>query len=192
VKLCLTIILIILMTPALSETYNPKRGPDVYFKELRYSEKSLHHYIKVWATYFQLDEEIVKGLIEQESGWDHRIVSNKGARGLMQIMPDTAMKDLRMGPDESLFNPYTNIHYGCRYLSNLLKEFNGNYYLALMAYYAGPSRAKRIENGTLWGSFASEIIGYADGVLEKSEKYYPEGDLGVCNKEEWEEGTCQI
>jgi len=188
------VLLVILMTltQVHAEIYNAKRGPDEYFRGLRYSEKSLSHYVKVWSVYFKLDENIVKGVIEQESGWDHTIVSNKGARGLMQVMPYTAERSLKMGPDESLFNPYTNIYYGCKYLSERLNEFEGDYFLALIAYYAGPSRAQGIKMGTLWGSLSVEVIRYAEGVFEKAEKYYPEGEISVCIEEEWEERGSQV
>jgi len=191
-KRALALILIMMWTQAHAEIYNAKRGPDEYFKGLRYSDKSLNHYIKLWSGYFKLDRAVVKAVIEQESGWDHTIVSKKGARGLMQIMPSTAEEDLRMGPDESLFNPYTNIYYGCKYLSEQLELFEGDYFLALIAYYGGPSRAWGIKRGTLWGPLSVEVIRYAEEVFEKAEKYYPEGEIGVCSKEEREEGNSQI
>jgi len=83
---------------------------------------------------FKVDQSLITAVIKAESDFDHRAVSRKGAKGLMQIMPDTAsLMNL-----EEPFNPEENITAGTRYLSLLLERFNKNTTLALAAYNAGP------------------------------------------------------
>ncbi len=75
-----------------------------------------------------------------ESNGNPQAVSQKGAQGLMQIMPDTAaLLDLR-----NPFDPEENIQAGARYLKSLYELFRGDMELVLAAYNAGPQRV--IEN----------------------------------------------
>jgi soluble lytic murein transglycosylase len=71
-----------------------------------------------------------------ESRGDPTVVSQKGAQGLMQIMPDTA-HDLEL---RNPFDPEENIEAGARYLKQLHQLFKGNLELVLAAYNAGPQR----------------------------------------------------
>jgi hypothetical protein len=85
------------------------------------------------ASKFDIDAALVSAVIKAESDYNPRIVSNKGARGLMQLMPATAK---RFGVTNS-FDPRENIHGGTRYLRWLLNKFDGNADLAVAAYNAG-------------------------------------------------------
>ena len=85
------------------------------------------------ARQFDVDAALVSAVIKAESDYNPRIVSHKGARGLMQLMPATAK---RFGVTNS-FDPRENIHGGTRYLRWLLKKFDGNADLAVAAYNAG-------------------------------------------------------
>jgi hypothetical protein len=85
------------------------------------------------AKRFDVDAALVSAVIKAESDYNPRTVSNKGARGLMQLMPATAE---RFGVTNS-FDPAQNIHAGTRYLRWLLKTFDGNADLAVAAYNAG-------------------------------------------------------
>jgi transglycosylase-like protein with SLT domain len=85
------------------------------------------------ARHFDVDAALVSAVIKAESDYNPRIVSNKGARGLMQLMPATAQ---RFGVTNS-FDPAENIYAGTRYLRWLLKTFDGNADLAVAAYNAG-------------------------------------------------------
>lgn len=85
------------------------------------------------AKKFDVDAALVSAVIKAESDYNPRTVSNKGARGLMQLMPATA---LRFGVTDS-FDPVANIHAGTRYLRWLLNKFEGNADLAVAAYNAG-------------------------------------------------------
>ena len=156
--------------------YRAKRGPDSYFKSVNYKKTLLLSYAEQWSEHFDLPPHLIKGQIEQESSWNNNIVSHKGARGLMQIMPQTAYCRkrlcLKLSKDESLHNPYTNIHYGCKYMKMMLKMFDGNMRHALMAYYGGPYRMQMILAGKVKSKrLIAEIEKYADDVYEKSVKY---------------------
>ncbi len=85
------------------------------------------------AKKFDVDAALVSAVIKAESDFNPREVSNKGARGLMQLMPATAQ---RFGVTNS-FDPVANIYAGTRYLRWLLETFNGNADLAVAAYNAG-------------------------------------------------------
>lgn len=150
--------------------YNAKRGTDSYFLSKSYDKSQLVEYAKNWSAKFGLDESLVMGQIEQESHWKNSSVSKKGAKGLMQLMPATA-KYMGMSDSESLYNPYTNIYYGCLYMRYLMSMYNDTD-LALVAYYGGPGRANKIRSGSLnSGNFFDELIGYATSVKNKSIKY---------------------
>jgi soluble lytic murein transglycosylase-like protein len=81
----------------------------------------------------QVDPKLVHAIIQVESGYNPRAVSNKGAQGLMQLIPSTAQ---RFGVQNS-FNPQQNIEGGVTYLKYLLDLFNGNVPLTVAAYNAG-------------------------------------------------------
>jgi Transglycosylase SLT domain len=86
-----------------------------------------------------VDVDLVRAIIQVESGFNPRAVSRKGAKGLMQLMPDTARD---MGARNAL-DPKQNIFAGVRYLRFLLDAFDGDLTLATAAYNAGPTVVKR-------------------------------------------------
>jgi soluble lytic murein transglycosylase len=83
---------------------------------------------------FGLEPSLVKAVIKAESDFDHEALSDKGAQGLMQLMPATAA-DMEV---KDAFDPEENIAGGARYLSQLMKRFGNNTELAIAAYNAGP------------------------------------------------------
>lgn len=87
---------------------------------------------------YDVDAHLIKAVIMAESSFDPNAVSKKGARGLMQLMPETAV-DMQV---EDPFDPEENIFGGTKYLRQLLETFNHDKKLALAAYNAGPKRVK--------------------------------------------------
>ena len=85
---------------------------------------------------FNLEPSLIKAVIKAESDFDHEATSEKGAQGLMQLMPETADE---MAVDDP-YNPEENIFGGARYLSSLMGRFNNDLKLALAAYNAGPEK----------------------------------------------------
>jgi hypothetical protein len=92
--------------------------------------------IRAAALRHRLDEKLVASVIAAESNFDPRAISPKNARGLMQLLPDTAR---RLGVTD-IFDPEQNINAGTRYLRELLDRYDGDLTLALAAYNAGPER----------------------------------------------------
>ena len=89
-----------------------------------------------------LDPALVKAVMAVESAFDPRAVSDKGAIGLMQVLPETAERygvrsDKRRSRADKLFDPATNVRVGTRYLRDLLSRFENDLSLALAAYNAG-------------------------------------------------------
>ena len=89
------------------------------------------------AEEYNLDPELIFAIIEVESSWRPGAESHKGARGLMQVMP------FNVPEGTNLFNPWVNVNYGCRHLSQLLKRFK-DVEKALLAYNYGEYGAKRL------------------------------------------------
>lgn len=84
-----------------------------------------------------LAPELVMGVIQIESSFNRYAVSPRGARGLMQLMPFW-IKEIGH-PDDDLFNPATNLRYGCRVLSGYMARAGGNLDVALGLYHGAPN-----------------------------------------------------
>jgi soluble lytic murein transglycosylase-like protein len=89
--------------------------------------------VKRYAAHYNVPPELIAAFIDVESRWNPRAVSNKGAVGLMQLMPATAERFGARDP----FDPEQNIAAGTRYLTTLMWEFHGDMRLVAAAYYAG-------------------------------------------------------
>jgi soluble lytic murein transglycosylase len=104
------------------------------------SVSSLDDIIEKYARHYRLDPSLIRSIIETESGFNPEAVSPKGARGLMQLMPETAE---RLGVENS-FDPEQNIHGGVRHFRSLLDTFNNDLALSLAAYNAGENLVQRL------------------------------------------------
>ena len=91
------------------------------------------------STSHGVDVALVHAVITAESGYNPSAVSRAGARGMMQLMPETAK---RFGV-QNIMDPSENIHGGVKYLSELLTMFKGDKKLALAAYNAGENAVIR-------------------------------------------------
>lgn len=89
-----------------------------------------------------VDANLVHAVVTAESGYNAAAVSRAGARGLMQLMPDTAR---RYGV-QNIHDPVENINGGVRYLRDLIAMFQGNIELAVAAYNAGENAVIRYGN----------------------------------------------
>jgi soluble lytic murein transglycosylase-like protein len=96
-------------------------------------------HIRQAAALYQIPEELVRAVIKVESDFDPRAVSPANARGLMQLIPETA--DRMLVTD--VFDPRQNIFGGVRYLRVLANLFNGDIELTLAGYNAGEGAVMR-------------------------------------------------
>lgn len=89
---------------------------------------------------YGLSQALLAALVWQESRWRADAVSPAGARGLAQLMPETA-RYLGVDPDD----PYANLEGGARYLREQIDHFDGDLEKALAAYNAGPGRVEKAQ-----------------------------------------------
>jgi soluble lytic murein transglycosylase-like protein len=147
---------ILLSSPSQADVYRFKDSSGVWhFSDTR-SDPRYHLYLKSRglsgeqylkkydgiiqkaAKEFGVEVTLIKAIIKAESYFNPNAISQSGAQGLMQLMPDTA-DDMEVGDP---FDPEENILGGTRYLSLLLKRFNQDKRRAVAAYNVGPTRVE--------------------------------------------------
>jgi len=111
-----------------------------------------------------VEAALVHAVISAESGYNPTAISRAGARGMMQLMPDTAR---RFGV-QNVMDPVDNIQGGVKYLRELLTMFNGNLELTLAAYNAGENAV--IRSGNRIPPYA-ETANYVPKVLDFYRKF---------------------
>jgi soluble lytic murein transglycosylase-like protein len=118
--------------------------------------------VEAAAARFAMDADLIWSVIAAESNFDPKAVSRKNARGLMQLLPETAA---RLGV-QNIFDPKENIEAGTRYLHDLLLRYSGDLALALAAYNAGPEKVQ------LFGRVPpiAETVSYVRRVKQNYEK----------------------
>lgn len=121
--------------------------------------------IEEFSRKYHVDFALIKAMIRAESGFNPLAVSRKGAKGLMQLMPETA---LRMNV-ANVFNPRENIDAGVRYFKYLLSLFNNDIRLSLAAYNAGENIVSELKSIPPY----RETIDYVRKVLTYYQSYKP-------------------
>ncbi|HEX9241355.1 MAG TPA: transglycosylase SLT domain-containing protein [Anaeromyxobacter sp.] len=96
-------------------------------------------HVRAAAQKYKLPENLLLAVMSVESNCDHRALSEKGAMGLMQLMPGTA-RDMYVA---NAWDPLQNIEGGARYLRILANQYNGDPVQVLAAYNAGPDAVRR-------------------------------------------------
>lgn len=147
--------------------------------------------VEHYAEKYHVDSALIAGMILSESKFQNEAKSHRGAVGLMQLMPETAMwiseqindKEYNLG---ELHEPQKNIEYGTWYIASLEEEFGGNEVLALAAYNAGRGNVHEWMDEKHWGMDFHEVSAipyeetrvYVSSVLKNRRKYlelYGEG-----------------
>ena len=141
------------------------------------------HFVEQYSKKYELDKWLVYGLIRTESRFDVYAVSSANAKGLMQLTDETGVecaKKLGVSgyTSDKLFDPETNIRFGCYYLSNLIKKYD---YLenAIAAYNGGPGNVdswradgKHTDSsGKLINIPFTETRNYVERVIEARDMY---------------------
>jgi len=121
--------------------------------------------ISEFSKKYQVDFALIKAIIRAESGFNPAAVSRKGAKGLMQLMPETAS---RLNVSNS-FNPRENIEGGVRYFKYLLSLFNDDLRLSLAAYNAGENIVAEVRSIPPY----RETVDYVRKVLSYYQSYRP-------------------
>jgi soluble lytic murein transglycosylase-like protein len=121
--------------------------------------------ISEFSKKYQVDFALIKAVIRAESGFNPAAVSRKGAKGLMQLMPETASRV----NVSNVFNPRENIEGGVRYLKYLLSLFNDDLRLSLAAYNAGENIVAEVRSIPPY----RETVDYVKKVLSYYQSYQP-------------------
>lgn len=115
--------------------------------------KEYSEYVEEYSKQYEVDSNLIYAIIKAESNFKENVVSNKGAKGLMQLMDATSVdiaKILNMEfENNKILEPKYNIMFGTKYISMLINKY-GNIPLALAAYNAGSGNVdKWIKEGVL-------------------------------------------
>lgn len=112
------------------------------------------------AERYGVDPEVFIRLIEKESKFNPSAKGTKGELGFTQIKPDTGMKPgYGVTPIQDRLNPEDNLRFGAEYLGALIKNYDGDYNKALMAYNGGPTNVNRGSPSSAAQAYAAEILG---------------------------------
>ena len=114
------------------------RSPPEAHETASLSRAQIDRFINEGAALAGVDPALIEAIVANESGFNANATSSAGARGLMQLMPETAAS---LGVSDA-YDPAQNVRGGARYLRSLLDRF-GSVELAVAAYNAGPSAVTR-------------------------------------------------
>jgi soluble lytic murein transglycosylase-like protein len=140
-------------------------GEEIRTVSLHYAKDSNYYdsLISEYSRKYRVDFALIKAMIRAESGFNPRAISRRGAKGLMQLMPETAN---RMNVS-NVFNPTENIEGGVRYLKYLLSLFNNDLRLSLAAYNAGENIVSELRSIPPY----RETVDYVRKVLHYYQSY---------------------
>ena len=135
-------------------------SPAVCWAENRGEQRrEAEYYVAAYAKHYNVPVEFVRAVVEKESGWERCPVSKKGAAGLMQLMPTTAVRlNVRNRCDIN-----QNVSGGVRYLAWLMTKFHGDLRLVAAAYYVGENAIER--RGL--GYSNRDVVSYVASVRER-------------------------
>jgi tape measure domain-containing protein len=121
------------------------------------------------AQKYNVNPAILAGLVATESSFNPNAISASGARGLTQIMPETA-KDLGVTNLEDLYNPEISLNTGAKYLAQLTERYQGNIDKALTAYHSGMGNVDRGKIGPVGSAYSGKVLeaskSWSDGALQ--------------------------
>lgn len=138
-------------------------SPGVNFNTLRLNTIAYQSEVSAAAAEFGVEVAVIRAIMHAESAFKPNALSRAGAQGLMQLMPATAS---RFGVSNA-FDPQQNIRGGTRYLSWLLKRFNGNLTLAAAGYNAGEGAVDKYKGVPPY----SETRRYVERVAVLADRY---------------------
>ncbi|OGC23514.1 hypothetical protein A2310_02810 [candidate division WOR-1 bacterium RIFOXYB2_FULL_37_13] len=136
------------------------------------------------ANKYGVDPYLTLAVIREESRFNPKALSRSSAHGLMQIIPSTGKilaKQLSIDPfsRNKMYDISTNIEMGTYYLSNLIKRFDGNVFLALAGYNGGPSRVKKWVNEWYGGDTKNlDIDEFVQNIPIRETRYYVQKVMG--------------
>lgn len=136
----------------------------------REQRQEAEYYVAAYAEHYKVPLALVRAVVEQESGWRRCPVSPKGAAGIMQLMPQTAVR-LNV---QNLCDIQQNVSGGVRYLAWLMRRFRGDLRLVTAAYYAGENAVGR--RGLSYAN--QDVVAYVVSVRERFVRHAPSGSGG--------------
>ncbi len=140
----------------------------LYSSSIGYSQSgarnrdAAEYYLAAYANHYGVPLDFARAVVEQESGWHACAISAKGAAGIMQLMPETA---LRLGV-RNRCDIQQNISGGIRYLAWLLNKFHGELRLVAAAYYAGERAVGA--RGLAYSN--RDVVIYVDSIRQRVER----------------------
>ena len=159
-KVIIILILLIIILAIYFFAFKVFDVPKLIMQKIYPTEYS--EYVEKYSEKNNLDKYLVYAIIKAESNFDPSVTSASDARGLMQLMEETAVERSNIIDDSSieaydLYDPETNIRLGTSYFAYLLGLYNGNIVLALTAYNAGLGNVQEWINDGIIKSDGSDI-----------------------------------